>query len=72
MNDSNKFRLAIDIGGTFTDTVLVDKNGKIVATNKTPPNITSFSIDKIFSLFIKPWFSFNQAIVCTKLAKMCI
>lgn len=29
-------RLAIDIGGTFTDTVLVDAAGEICATNKTP------------------------------------
>ncbi|MXX91384.1 MAG: hydantoinase/oxoprolinase family protein [Boseongicola sp. SB0677_bin_26] len=29
-------RLAIDIGGTFTDTVLVDGGGRILATAKTP------------------------------------
>ncbi|MYK30369.1 MAG: hydantoinase/oxoprolinase family protein [Boseongicola sp. SB0670_bin_30] len=29
-------RLAIDIGGTFTDTVLVDGDGRILATAKTP------------------------------------
>ncbi|MGX9356836.1 hydantoinase/oxoprolinase family protein [Roseobacteraceae bacterium S113] len=29
-------RLAIDIGGTFTDTVLMDPTGAIVATAKTP------------------------------------
>ena len=36
MHDSNWPRLAIDIGGTFTDTVLVDANGRIAATTKTP------------------------------------
>ena len=29
-------RLAVDIGGTFTDTVLADSNGKILASTKTP------------------------------------
>ena len=29
-------RLAIDIGGTFTDTVLIDGQGQILATTKTP------------------------------------
>jgi N-methylhydantoinase A len=29
-------RLAVDIGGTFTDTVLVDGEGHILATTKTP------------------------------------
>ena len=28
-------RLAIDIGGTFTDSVLVDQNNSIVASTKT-------------------------------------
>src|SRR6056297_3276620 len=30
------FRVAVDIGGTFTDTVLVDGSGQIRATTKTP------------------------------------
>ncbi|MEM6308594.1 MAG: hydantoinase/oxoprolinase family protein [Pseudomonadota bacterium] len=30
-----KFRLATDVGGTFTDTVLMDPSGAICATNKT-------------------------------------
>jgi len=30
------FRVAVDIGGTFTDTVLVDGAGAVVATAKTP------------------------------------
>lgn len=36
MTRSNGFRLAVDIGGTFTDTVLVDGQGGIPATAKTP------------------------------------
>ena len=29
-------RLAVDIGGTFTDTVLASANGYVLATAKTP------------------------------------
>lgn len=36
MKHENTFRLASDIGGTFTDTVLIDANDAIVATTKTP------------------------------------
>jgi len=36
MHISNGCRLAVDIGGTFTDTVLVDDQGQIRATTKTP------------------------------------
>ena len=36
MTHENTFRLASDIGGTFTDTVLIDANDKVVATTKTP------------------------------------
>ncbi len=36
MHNKNGLRLAIDIGGTFTDTVLVDGQGHILATTKTP------------------------------------
>lgn len=36
MLNKNGFRLAVDIGGTFTDTVLVDGQGQIRATTKTP------------------------------------
>ncbi len=36
MQTKTGFRLAVDIGGTFTDTVLVDAQGQILATNKTP------------------------------------
>ena len=36
MQDIHGFRLATDIGGTFTDTVLVDGGGRIVASAKTP------------------------------------
>lgn len=32
----NAFRLAVDIGGTFTDTVLIDQHDAILATTKTP------------------------------------
>ena len=35
MPSSPTLRLAIDIGGTFTDTVLVDGDGRILATTKT-------------------------------------
>ncbi|WP_298938316.1 hydantoinase/oxoprolinase family protein [uncultured Ruegeria sp.] len=36
MNITEGLRLAVDIGGTFTDTVLIDAQGKILATAKTP------------------------------------
>jgi len=36
MHKKNRFRLAVDIGGTFTDAVLVDEQGKILSTTKTP------------------------------------
>ncbi len=36
MRNKNGLRLAVDIGGTFTDTVLVDGQGHILATTKTP------------------------------------
>ncbi|SDX10690.1 N-methylhydantoinase A [Ruegeria halocynthiae] len=36
MHNKNGIRLAVDIGGTFTDTVLVDGQGHILATTKTP------------------------------------
>ncbi len=36
MQNNNGFRLAVDIGGTFTDTVLADETGQILATTKTP------------------------------------
>ena len=35
MTQSLQLRLAIDIGGTFTDTVLVDANHKVLASTKT-------------------------------------
>ena len=36
MPELNGLRLAVDIGGTFTDTVLVGDTGEILATTKTP------------------------------------
>ncbi len=36
MTTQSGLRIAIDIGGTFTDTVLVDRDGVILATAKTP------------------------------------
>ena len=36
MQDRTGLRLANDIGGTFTDTVLMDAKGQIHATAKTP------------------------------------
>lgn len=36
MHKTNGLRLAVDIGGTFTDTVLVDDQAAILATTKTP------------------------------------
>ncbi|NNL18905.1 MAG: hydantoinase/oxoprolinase family protein [Boseongicola sp.] len=36
MENITGFRLAIDIGGTFTDTVLVDAQGRILTSTKTP------------------------------------
>ena len=44
MTSSQNLRLAVDIGGTFTDIVLVDENGNVLATTKTqttPANPTS-------------------------------
>ncbi|WP_299628710.1 hydantoinase/oxoprolinase family protein [uncultured Tateyamaria sp.] len=36
MNTASGVRLAIDIGGTFTDTVLMDSASRVLATTKTP------------------------------------
>ena len=36
MKTHSGHRIAIDIGGTFTDTVLADREGEILATAKTP------------------------------------
>ena len=36
MKNGRTLRMAIDIGGTFTDTVLMDNAEIILATNKTP------------------------------------
>lgn len=36
MQDKTACRIAVDIGGTFTDTVLVARSGAILATTKTP------------------------------------
>lgn len=36
MPRTNALRLAVDIGGTFTDTVLMDGQGALLATTKTP------------------------------------
>jgi N-methylhydantoinase A len=36
MHMKSGFRLAVDIGGTFTDTVIADPDGVIIATCKTP------------------------------------
>jgi N-methylhydantoinase A len=36
MNNSRGLRMAIDIGGTFTDTVLLDAEGNLVGSTKTP------------------------------------
>ena len=36
MTQADRLRLAIDIGGTFTDTVLMDGGTRVLATTKTP------------------------------------
>lgn len=36
MTELNDLRVAVDIGGTFTDTVLINGSGRILATAKTP------------------------------------
>ncbi len=36
MTDFSGLRVAVDIGGTFTDTVLVNDDGTVLATTKTP------------------------------------
>ncbi len=35
MQNEPRLRLAVDIGGTFTDVVLVDRDNAVLATNKT-------------------------------------
>ena len=44
MKPSSHPRLAVDVGGTFTDTVLVDQNGAICASVKTPTTPTNPTI----------------------------
>lgn len=44
MKPSSHLRLAVDIGGTFTDTVLVDQNGAVCASVKTPTTPTNPTI----------------------------
>ncbi len=41
MTKVSGLRVAVDIGGTFTDTVLVDGHGTILSTNKTPTTPTN-------------------------------
>ncbi|WP_317056360.1 hydantoinase/oxoprolinase family protein [Roseovarius rhodophyticola] len=41
MTKVSGLRVAVDIGGTFTDTVLVDAHGTILSTNKTPTTPTN-------------------------------
>ncbi|MEM8729351.1 MAG: hydantoinase/oxoprolinase family protein [Pseudomonadota bacterium] len=36
MRNASGYRIAVDIGGTFTDTVLLDESGHCAATAKTP------------------------------------
>ena len=36
MLETNGLRLAVDIGGTFTDTVLINAQGSVLSTTKTP------------------------------------
>lgn len=36
MNTTAKLRLAVDIGGTFTDVAVAGETGEIIATTKTP------------------------------------
>ncbi len=40
MTTQHALRLAVDIGGTFTDTVLINESDSILATTKTPMNPT--------------------------------
>lgn len=50
MNIQKGLRLAVDIGGTFTDTVLIDAQGTILATTKTqttPANPTFGAIEGV-------------------------
>jgi N-methylhydantoinase A len=41
MNKESGLRVAVDIGGTFTDTVLMAEGAGILATNKTPTTASS-------------------------------
>ena len=50
MTKQKGLRVAVDIGGTFTDTVLMDADGAIVATDKTsttPSNPTLGALDGV-------------------------
>ena len=40
MNGSPTLRVAVDIGGTFTDAVLVDRQGRILASAKTATTLS--------------------------------
>jgi N-methylhydantoinase A len=44
MNASEGLRLAVDIGGTFTDIAVADGDGRILATAKTPTTVEAPAI----------------------------
>ena len=51
-------RLAIDIGGTFTDTVLVATDGAIAATAKTPTTPANPALGAGMPVTLKYIFAF--------------
>ncbi|MFK7880840.1 hydantoinase/oxoprolinase family protein [Roseobacter sp.] len=74
MRDKNGLRLAIDIGGTFTDTVLMGAQGQILATTKTsttPNNPTVGALEGARRVLVEAgatWSHINGFIHGTTLA----
>ena len=74
MPHSEGLRVAVDIGGTFTDTVLVDKTGRILATTKTPttpknPTLGALEgVQRVLSESAKDWAQIEGFIHGTTLA----
>ncbi|MEM6941330.1 MAG: hydantoinase/oxoprolinase family protein [Pseudomonadota bacterium] len=74
MKIAHRYRLAIDIGGTFTDTVLVDEKNHICTTSKTPttPNDPTLGaiegVEGVLSDFGVQWAEISGFIHGTTLA----
>jgi len=74
MRSSQGLRLAIDIGGTFTDTVLTDAQNVILATAKTPttpanPTLGALDgVDRVLAVSGADWAQIERFIHGTTLA----